>query len=374
MKFLVSPNAFKGTLTASEASILIEKSIREILPDSGIELLPIADGGDGTCELLIDHLGLEKVNVWSLNAVGQPIQGHFGWDEASKVSYLDVSTFSGLGILQDFQKEPRTASTFGTGLAIQQALLLGAEEIVLGLGGSATIDFGTGILRALGFHFLDQKGRELPMFSTDLIPKTKFIQLPINKPKVKFTCLCDVKNTFFGERGAVRVFGPQKGLDKDELLDFESQHRRLVDLLIKKTGKAWEDRSGFGAAGGIALGLDFFFETKLAYGANYFFEKVKLKEKIESADWIITGEGRYDDQSSEGKACYELLQMAKYKGKKIALISSGSEAENAGFDLVLKLPDLDFSDLLLKKKASENLQRLINSSLKEGLFNDYTRR
>lgn len=374
MNFLISPNAFKGTLSAYEASLIIKEVTEEVFPEAKAEVLPIADGGDGTCELLIDLLRLEKVVFWSLNAIGQPIQGYFGWDKESNAAFLDVSTFSGLGILKDFQKDPKTASTFGTGLAIRKAIDHGATEIVLGLGGSATVDLGTGILGALGYLFLDQKGRELPMFTPDFISKTHFVQQPLRTPKVRFTCLCDVKNTFFGDRGAVRVFGPQKGLNKDELLDFESQHRRLVNLLIKKTGKAWEDRSGFGAAGGIAVGLDFFFETKLEYGANYFFEKVKLKEKLESADWIITGEGRYDDQSSEGKACYELLQMAKQKGKKIALISSGSEAENAGFDLVLKLPDLDFSDHLLKKKASENLQRLIKSLSKEGFFIDYTRR
>ncbi|MCU0402244.1 MAG: glycerate kinase [Algoriphagus sp.] len=368
MNFLISPNAFKGTLSASEASSLIEKSIREVLPDSGINVLPIADGGDGTCELLIDHLGLEKVTFWSLNAVGQPILGHFGWDEKEKIAYLDVSTFSGLAVLHDFQKDPKTTSTFGTGLAIQKAIANGAQEIVLGLGGSATVDLGTGILGAMGFLFLDQKGRELHMFAPDLIKRTKFIQQPLKIPKVKFTCLCDVKNTFFGERGAVRVFGPQKGLKKDDLLDFEAQHRELVELMKKKTGKVWKDRSGFGAAGGIALGIDFFFETELNYGSYYFFEKVKLKEKLKSIDWIITGEGRYDDQSSDGKACFELFKLAKQNGKKIALITSGTEGQSAGFELVLTLPDLDFSDPLLKNKASENLQRLVNSALREGYF------
>lgn len=368
MKFLISPNAFKGTLTASEASFLIEKSIREGFPDSDIQVLPIADGGDGTCELLVDLLGLDKVFFWSLNAIGQPIQGYFGWDEKSRTAYLDVSTFSGLGILQDCQKDPKTASTFGTGIAIRNAIELGAEEIVLGLGGSATVDMGTGILSALGFLLLDQKGREIPLFSPDLISKTKFIQQPIKIPKVKITCLCDVKNTFFGERGAVRVFGSQKGLKREDMEEFESHHKDLVDLMVKKTGKDWKDRPGFGAAGGIAMGLDFFLQTKLEYGANYFFEKIGLSNKIESIDWIITGEGKYDDQSSEGKACFELLGLAKQRGKKIALITSGQEAQNAGFDLVLELPDLDFSDQLVKKKASENLQRLVNDAIKNQLL------
>ncbi len=368
MNFLISPNAFKGTLSASEASLLIKQAIGGALPEARVDVLPIADGGDGTCELLIDLLGLEKIAIWSLNAIGQPIQGYFGWDEKSKVAYLDVSTFSGLGILQDFQKDPKTASTFGTGLAILKAIDRGATEIVLGLGGSATVDLGTGILAALGYLFLDQKGRELPMFSPDLISKIKFVQQPVRIPKVKFTCLCDVKNTFFGDRGAIPVFGPQKGLKKEDLIEFESYLRNLVDLFIKKIGKNWKDKTGFGAAGGIALGLDFFFETNLEYGANYFFEKVRLEDKLQPIDWIITGEGKYDEQSLDGKACFELLQMAKKNQTKIALITSGKEAQNAGFDLIIELPYLDFSDPLFKKKASENLQRLIISVSKQGSF------
>lgn len=368
MNFLISPNAFKGTLSASEASLIIKKAIEEIMPEARTEVLPIADGGDGTCELLIDLLGLDKVTFWSLNAIGQPIQGYFGWDQKSKAAFLDVSTFSGLGILQDFQKDPKTASTFGTGLAIGKAIDLGATEIVLGLGGSATVDLGTGILSALGYLFLDERGRELPVFSPDFISKTKFIQQPLKTPKVKFTCLCDVKNTFFGERGAIPVFGPQKGLKNEDIIGYESDLRNLVDLINKKTGKNWIDRTGFGAAGGIALGLDFFFETNLEYGANYFFEKIRLQEKLHSIEWIITGEGRYDEQSSDGKACFELLQLAKQHQKKIALITSGKEAQNAGFDLIIELPELDFSHYLVKKKASENLQRLIISAINQGCF------
>jgi glycerate 2-kinase len=368
MKFLIATNALKGTLSAIEASKLIASAIGEILPDSELLVQPVADGGDGTCELLIDSLKLEKVPLWSLDAIGRPIFGYFGWDSHSKTAYLDVSTFSGIGVLADYQKEPKTASTFGTGLAIRKAIDFGAKEIVLGLGGSATIDLGAGILSALGFLFLDEKGREVTLFSPDLSSKTRHIQQPLKPLNVKFTCLCDVKNTFFGERGAIPVFGPQKGLKAEELELFELSMTAFFDLMVKKSKIKSEDQPGFGAAGGIAMGLDLFFSTKLEYGARYFFDQVGLENKLLGVDWIITAEGRYDDQSADGKGCFELLRLARNTGKKIALITSGDEGETSVFDLVMKLPDLNFSNHDVKQKARENLHGLVVSSLIKGVF------
>lgn len=368
MKILIAPNAFKGTLKASEATNLIASLLQNHLPSSEQLIHPVADGGDGTCELLIESLNLEKRTVCSLNAVGQPISGFYGWDKGTKTAYLDVSVFSGLGNLKVYQKDPRITSTYGTGLAIRDALKAGAEEIILGLGGSATIDVGSGILGALGFLFLDDNGREIPIFSPNLMENTCFIQRPLIFPKVKFTCLCDVKNYFFGEKGAVPIFGPQKGLDEKSIDAFESVILNFFQLLKKRSKKEFEDQVGFGAAGGIAMGLDLFFPVKLAYGSSYFFEKINLIKKIEQADWIITGEGRYDSQSKEGKACFEILQLAKERGKKTALITSGAEGYSSDFDLVMELPELDFSKVNYKEKANENLQRLLISAISNGFF------
>ena len=359
MKFLIAPNAFKGTIPADEAAEIIGAIIREQIPNSEIVLQPIADGGDGTCALLIDSLQLKSVSLLSLDPIGSPISCIMGWDQETQKAYFDVSTASGIGVLEEVQKQAHLTSTYGTGILIQKALELGAKEIILGLGGSATVDMGLGILQALGFVFLDQNGREVVPFSPDFISKIHHIQRPIRLPNIKFTVLCDVRNLFFGSDGAIPVFGPQKGLHSDQLADFELQCRRVLALLLKKSKSDWEDREGFGAAGGIAMGLSLFFHTEIQFGSTYFFEQVGLEEKVNQADWIVTGEGRYDSQSNQGKACFELLQLAKSSGKKIALITSGEEAISAGFDSVLKLPDLDFSKSGLKEKARENLHRLI---------------
>lgn len=368
MKFLIAPNAFKGTITALEAVTMLEEVLEQEYPAATYLSQAVADGGDGTCELLIASLGLEKQFCSSLNAIGQPILGFYGWEESTKTAYLDVSTCSGIGGLKLEERIPRLASTFGTGLLIQEAVKRGARELVLGLGGSATVDIGAGILQALGFLFLDVHGREIAAFSPDFLKRSKHIQRPLKLPDISFSLLCDVKNPFFGSNGAVRVFGPQKGIKEDEFEEIELITSDFVELLARKSKGVRVDQEGFGAAGGIALGLNQFFPCKLEFGAPYFFEKVGMSEKVANADWIITGEGQYDHQSEEGKGCYQLKLLAQKHGKKIVLIASGKEGYSSGFDAVLELPALDFSDPIYKKKAREQFQGLLREVISTGLF------
>jgi glycerate kinase len=368
MRYLIAPNAFKGTLTAVEAAELIAKALSR-LPGSECLLQPVADGGDGTCALLIDSLLLEKITVLTLNAVGQPVRGYFGWDAAHKIAYLDLATASGIGTLEKHQKDPAITSTYGTGILIRKAIDMGAEEVVLGLGGSATVDLGTGILSALGILFLDSNGREIPSFSPRFLETVKHIQRTPLIPRVKFTCLCDVKNPFLGPNGAVSVFGPQKGLERDQIESFETYCRQVLDLFIRRSNRDWSDQAGFGAAGGVAMGLQFFFDTEIKFGAPHFFELVKIGDKLRQSDWVITGEGQYDSQSNEGKASFELLKLAKANDKKIALITSGSGGAGAGFDLVLEVPPLDFSSPVFIEDAKIYLQGVIDDAIAKGKLN-----
>jgi glycerate 2-kinase len=363
MNILVAPNAFKGSLTAREASQVIAELILKKYPRAKIVQFPVADGGDGTCELLVEALGLKKYFFWSLDPLGRPIVGNFGFDLPTKRAFLDVSTVSGIGLLKEVEKDPKIASTYGTGILIKKALELGAEEIILGLGGSATVDLGTGILAALGLSFLDKNGRDLPLFSPGFISKIRHVQLASDRPKVKFICLCDVRNPFSGPNGAITVFGSQKGLSSGDFPDFEKDCMRVIQIFEKKKKGRIEDEPGFGAAGGISLGLSSFFQTEIKFGAPYFFELLGIEKEIQRADWIITGEGKYDTQSEEGKACFELLQLSKKYGKKTVLLTSGNEAYQAGFDLVLELPGLNFNHPDFKEKARENFIGLIENLL-----------
>lgn len=365
MKILISPNAFKGTMTATEAGEIIDKFLKESSHGIKTKMIPIADGGDGTCELLTRALGLSKIPTWTLDPFGRPIIGEFGWDSYSKKAFIDVSTASGIGLIGSETKNPFVASTYGTGLLVKKALADGAEEIILGLGGSATIDLGIGILAALGISFLDEKGRELTPFSPDYLNRIRHIQRTPRLPKIKFTCLCDVRNTFLGRNGAIPVFGTQKGLPEGEFDSYERICYSVIERIYSKAKTSFVDQLGFGAAGGIALGISAFFPLEIKFGSSYFFERVKLDQEVIWADVVITGEGKYDSQSNEGKACFELLQLAKNHQKKSILITSGNEAFQAGFEEVLVLPDLDFSDSDYKSIARENLLRLLNSQLSE---------
>ncbi len=364
MKILISPNAFKGTVEAEEAAEIISDALLEKHPEWETKCLPIADGGDGTCYLLGKAMGLEAREEWVLDALGRSVKGYYFMESASKTAYLDVSTVSGIKYLSNAERNPKVASTYGTGQLIQSAIHAGAEQIVLGLGGSASVDLGLGILVALGFGFLDEKGREIPLFSDTYMQRIQHVQRPVQLAKVRFTCLCDVNNTFWGPEGAIPVFGPQKGLSEHDITDYEQSCKRVLDLLSKKIQKEVPDRKGFGAAGGIAYGLAHFFEIQMEMGAEWFFEKVDLEKKIQWADLVITGEGKYDQQSTGGKGSYELLQLCKKADKTCVLITAGNGFEGSGFQEVLVLPDLDFSSPDFREKAKENLRISVMRGLK----------
>lgn len=363
MKILIAPNAFKGTVSASDAAEIISQAVASKYPNSQVKKIPIADGGDGTCELLTEYLGLEKISAWSLDPFGRPAFGSFGYDFRSKTIYLDVSTVSGIGLLDSAELNPRVASTFGTGKLIQKGIDMGAEHVILGLGGSASIDVGLGILQGLGFVFLDPLGKEITPFSDHLLKKLAYIQAKPKLSKLTFTCLCDVRNTFFGDSGAIPVFGPQKGLSSDQMDLYSEDVNTIIQLLYQKTKKQFEDCQGFGAAGGIALGLSAFFSTEIKFGAAYFFDQVAMEKEIIDADVVLTGEGRFDYQSKEGKGCFELLRLCKKHQTPCYLITSGDEGQNIGFDSVIKLPELDFSRLGFKEKAVDNLKYSIERKL-----------
>lgn len=362
MRVLISPNAFKGSIGAQKAGEIISEVIHSKFHKVETQISPIADGGDGTCQLLTQALNLDTIKCWSLNAYGLPISSFFGWDKEGCKGYIDVSIASGLGSITHKMLSPSVASSYGTGVLIREAKALGAKEIVLGLGGSATIDLGIGILAALGLEFLDEKGRVITLFSPEYLKKIRHIQRNPNTSKVIFTCLCDVKNPLFGEIGAIPVFGTQKGLAKSDMIAYEEICKNLIEKLYAKVNKTFLDNEGFGAAGGVAAGLNAFFPTQLQIGSDYFFKQIDLEAKVAWADLVITGEGRYDSQSKGGKASYELLQLSKKMQKRTVLITSGKEGGNDGFDQVISLPDLDFSLPNYKEIAEINLKNELQMS------------
>ncbi|GGF45475.1 glycerate kinase [Echinicola rosea] len=372
MKILIAPNAFKGTIPADRATALIKEVLAPHFKQAEFQLCPIADGGDGTCVLLGNQLGLSEVPVVGLNASGYIKQGLIYLNYSQKKAFVDVATLSGLDGVKGYGVDAKLTSTYGTGLLILEAIRKGADHIVLGLGGSATVDMGTGILRALGFLFLDEKGREIPMFSPGFLSRVAYIQRPAVRHRIRFTCLCDVDNTFFGKEGAIPVFGPQKGLKATDQSAFEQAAERVFDLMKAKGNSGLEDQPGFGAAGGIALGLSAFFPVEITQGARYFFQSVGMGEKVAWADWVITGEGRFDRQSAGGKGSYELLQLARKHHKRTILITSGGEEEGirSGFDEVINLPELDLGQKNISDLAEKYLKTSLEKFIRNGAFKE----
>jgi glycerate kinase len=368
MKILIAPNAFKGTIEADEAAEIIREAILEVIPEGKTEILPIADGGDGTCYLLGKALGLNPTYTWALNPIGRSQQGFYFLDKSQQTAYLDVSTVSGIKFLHEFEKNPWITSTYGTGELIRHAAASGAKHIVLGLGGSATVDLGLGILAALGFTFLDDSGKSLPIFGETFLSNIKHIQRPVQHHHLSFTLLCDVNNTFFGEKGAIPVFGSQKGLKEAEFNNFEKDCQEIIHAFSKKTGKYLPDQEGFGAAGGIAYGLSFFYNTQLKMGAKWFFDKVQMASKIQNSDLVITGEGKYDHQSAGGKGSHELLQSCLQYSKKCLLITSGENIKGTDFHDIIYLPDLNFNHPDFQKHAKHHLRQTVKAYFTSSSF------
>ncbi|MDN3203708.1 glycerate kinase family protein [Algoriphagus sediminis] len=358
-RILIAPNAFKGTLTAWEAGEIIAKTFEKCSSESSFHICPIADGGDGTCELITDYLQLEKITHWTLDPVGRPIQADYGWKADERKAFIDVSAASGLGGLEFSLQNPKNTSTFGTGVLIHEAIKNGCKSIVLGLGGSATIDLGLGILQKLGIIFLDKNGREIPAFSPNFLSRIEHIQVKHPISDIEFECLCDVSNPFFGKEGAIPVFGRQKGLEEDEFESYEMVCEKVIQLLEKKSKKSIKDIGGFGAAGGIAYGLSFFFDVNMKLGAPFFFDSVQIHELIQDADLVITGEGRFDMQSAKGKGPFELKKLCDNYGKDCLLISSGDAGKEAGFSHFLQLPDLDLINPDVKLEAKRSLEHTV---------------
>jgi glycerate kinase len=357
MQILIAPNAFKGTIEADHAAQIVAETLQKKYPQATIVCCPIADGGDGTCRLLGENLRWESHSVLATDARGRDIEATYYYDADTATACTDVSSASGIRHLAVTDRDVWSASTFGTGQVIADAVKKGAQQIILGLGGSASADMGLGILQALGLVLYNADNQPIKPFSHRWLEQIARISAERLLPIAKITCLCDVDNTFFGAQGAIPVFAPQKGLSTDEMPAFTANATRIF-WLLQQLNPSLTDKPCFGAAGGIALGLSAFYPVEIRSGSAYFFDAVQMEQLVAQSDWVITGEGRYDSQSEGGKGCHALLLLAKKHGKRISLISSGSEAElaNAGFDDVYVLPPLNFGAADVAEQAVKNMR------------------
>ena len=341
MKILIAPDKFKGSLSAREVAENIAIGLRDVLPDATIRTLPIADGGEGTAEVIGDALGGEWVTCAAHDALGRPIEARYVWLRQSATAVMEMSAAAGLWRITPGERDLLTANTSGVGEMMNDAASRGAKEILLGLGGSATNDGGFGMARALGFRFFSD-GEQETKNAGDLVHLTRILTPdgPHNLTALSrqvsgesrrgfpsVIAAVDVRNPLLGPRGATRTFGPQKGGSEEELQVLERGLERLADIIGRDLGCDFRDTPGAGAAGGLGFGLMSFCGATIKPGFELVSEFIGLRSAMEEADVVITGEGRLDEQTLEGKGPAGVTRLARESGKRVfAIAGSSSEA------------------------------------------------
>jgi len=360
VKILIAPDKFKGSLSAREVAENIAAGLRDVLPDAKIDIVPMADGGEGTAQVIRDALGGSWVNCAAHDPLGRQIDARYAWIEHRKLAVMEMSEAAGMRRLSGGERDPLRANTFGVGEMLLDAMQRGSREIVIGLGGSATNDGGFGMARALGFRFFSGNDHDHELTSAiSELQKLRRIQSPRNLWLPKIIAAVDVRNPLLGKNGATQVFGPQKGVSEDKVDILERALTRLADVVSKDLEIDYRDEPGAGAAGGLGFGLMSFCGAKIRPGFDVVAKAVKLEAKVKDIDLIITGEGRLDAQTLQGKTPAGVAQLARRLGKRVfAIVGSASEDRSVDeiFDKVYVLAQPGMSEKENMAHAAELLR------------------
>lgn len=321
MKVVIATDSFKGTLKAYEACEIIAKAIYEYAPDVQLVVKPMADGGEGTARAMIKAAN----GRWVPQTVMGPlpdmqVEAGFAWFDDDKTALVEMASASGLELLSTDQMNPLKTTTYGTGQLVKAAMEYGAQKILLAVGGSATVDGGIGAATELGWKFLDQQDNPVPLGGAGL-EKIKKIVKPENLNLVPVEVLCDVDNPLCGENGASRVYGPQKGATPQMVEQLEKGLVHLAELVRKQLNREINNVPGAGAAGGLAAGAMAFMNAAVVSGIETVMARSNLRAELESADWVITGEGSFDRQSLYGKVVSGILKMASQSHTRVAVLA-----------------------------------------------------
>lgn len=364
MRILVAPDKFKGVQGAREVAENIARGLRDVLTNVQIELAPVADGGEGTAELICHALGGSWRECEAHDAMGEEMSARYVW-LAGKTAVIEMSEVAGLQRVALLRRDIERATTFGVGEMIKDAVGAGARKIIVGLGGSATNDGGFGMARALGFRFLDETGTELRVTPGELRCLTHIDTSHVMELRsVQIVAAADVRNPLLGPNGATVVFGSQKGASDAQLELFEEALCRLADVTTREQQVDYRSEAGAGAAGGLGFGLMCFCGAKMARGFDVVAEAIDLESKIRRVDVVITGEGSLDRQTLDGKAPAEVAVIARRNGKRVFAIvgrSDGDAQLREMFDGVYAVADP-------KKSDEENIARA-PELLREGARN-----
>jgi glycerate 2-kinase len=368
MRILIAPDKFKGSLNAREVAENIAKGLRDVLPEATIDIVPMADGGEGTAEVVCDALGGKWVKCGAHDPIGREIEARYAYIDNRKLAVMEMSEAAGMRRLSESERDPLRANTFGVGEMILAAANRGAREIVIGLGGSATNDGGVGMARALGFRFFGEHpsspgsgaaGEHEYEQELSRIVKLEWIETPKNLALPTMVAAVDVRNPLLGENGATCVFGPQKGATADKIDILERALTKLADIVSKDLKVNYRDEPGAGAAGGLGFGLMSFCGAVIRSGFDVVAESVGLESKMKDVDIVITGEGSLDRQTLEGKTPAGVARLARKLGKRVfAIVGRASEDRQVRelFDEVYVLAQPGMSEKENIARAAELLR------------------
>ena len=310
MKVVIAVDSFKGSLTSQEAGQAIQESILQTFPEWETDIIPIADGGEGTLNILLKATGGEIITKQAHDPLMKRTPATYGISIDKSTAFIEMANISGLPLVPTELQNPMKTTTYGTGELIRDALERGCTKLIIGIGGSATNDAGAGMLQALGYRFLDINGNPLGVGGKILgkIASIDSTQKHSLLKKAHFIVACDVNNPFFGPKGAAHVFARQKGADDSMIVQLDQGMRSFAQIIHKETGKDISDIPGSGAAGGMGGTILAFFDAEIKPGADLLLDICQFDKKIANADLIITGEGRIDRQSLMGKIPGKILQ------------------------------------------------------------------
>jgi glycerate 2-kinase len=313
MKFVVAPDSFKESMTAKQAALAMERGIRTIFPNSECVIVPMADGGEGTVEALVDGSNGTLINIEVTGPAGNKVLAEYGLIDNGKTAVIEMASASGLQLLQPHERNPLYTTTYGTGELIKDALNRGVNSLLIGIGGSATNDGGVGMLQALGVSFKDKNQNELSFGGGALseLESIDMTNLDRRLSSINIEVACDVTNPLVGERGASYIFGPQKGATPEMVKMLDQNLANLASKIHKYIGVDIAEKEGAGAAGGLGAGLMAFLNAQLKRGIELIIKYTELERKILGADFVFTGEGSIDGQTVFGKTPFGVAKIAQ---------------------------------------------------------------
>ena len=362
MKFVIAPDSFKESLTALEVATAIETGFKRVFPDADYVKLPMADGGEGTVQSLVDATQGKLIECEVTAPLGDKVKSFFGLSGDGKTAIIEMAAASGLHLVPPEKRNPLLTTSYGTGEWIKLALDLGVESFILGIGGSATNDGGVGMLQALGMQCLDSQDKPIGFGGAELanIVKIDVQQLDPRLQQVHIEVACDVNNPLCGECGASAIFGPQKGATPEMVKQLDAALSHFAEIAERDCGKQIRDQAGAGAAGGMGGGLLLLPSVQLKAGIQIVLDRLHLIDYVKDADVVITGEGRIDAQSIMGKTPIGVARTAKQFNKPVIAIAGCLREDydvvfehgiDAVFPIIHQLGDL--SDIL--KQGEQNL-------------------